>query len=251
MCSVHTKADFMRKILAEPDDDTSRLVYADFLEEHCDEPLRAKLIRVQCRLDEIERSIQKQVAKYNLDHKKAGTGVIIAGTIISDEKTELQKQEKELLNHGRVFDWIHFTQCLSGMPAVKYLGGGVCQFYYDKSTKSDLYTTWRRGFVESLTCTAEDWIRHSGGIWPSEEEPYYETAHPLKMVCFRRWMGLNELNYRLMGDGKTVIVRNKLLTRWYEIEPTIPRLEGTTRTSDLVNILFSSVYPGLQFELVS
>jgi uncharacterized protein (TIGR02996 family) len=40
---------FLQSILDEPDDDTPRLVYADWLEEH-GEPQRAAFIRAQCRL---------------------------------------------------------------------------------------------------------------------------------------------------------------------------------------------------------
>src|SRR5579884_893933 len=40
---------FLRAIFDAPDDDTPRLVYADFLDEHGD-PDRAELIRVQCQL---------------------------------------------------------------------------------------------------------------------------------------------------------------------------------------------------------
>jgi uncharacterized protein (TIGR02996 family) len=40
---------FLKAILAEPDDDTLRLVFADWLEEH-GQPERAEFIRVQCAL---------------------------------------------------------------------------------------------------------------------------------------------------------------------------------------------------------
>ncbi len=40
---------FLQDIVAHPDDDTPRLIYADWLDEH-DRPKRAELIRVQCRL---------------------------------------------------------------------------------------------------------------------------------------------------------------------------------------------------------
>jgi uncharacterized protein (TIGR02996 family) len=40
---------FLASIVAEPDDDTRRLAYADWLEEH-DQPERAEIIRVQCTL---------------------------------------------------------------------------------------------------------------------------------------------------------------------------------------------------------
>jgi uncharacterized protein (TIGR02996 family) len=40
---------FLRAVIDEPDDDTPRLVYADWLDEH-DDPARAEFIRVQCSL---------------------------------------------------------------------------------------------------------------------------------------------------------------------------------------------------------
>ena len=44
---------FLRAIIADPDDDLPRLVYADFLDETGD-PDRAEFVRVQCRLAETE-----------------------------------------------------------------------------------------------------------------------------------------------------------------------------------------------------
>jgi uncharacterized protein (TIGR02996 family) len=44
-----TREGFVCSIAEEPDDDTHRLVYADWLDEH-EEPERAELIRVQCEL---------------------------------------------------------------------------------------------------------------------------------------------------------------------------------------------------------
>ncbi len=47
--SVRQQQAFLRAINDGPDDDTPRLVYADWLDEHGD-PQRAELIRVQCRI---------------------------------------------------------------------------------------------------------------------------------------------------------------------------------------------------------
>src|SRR5215470_11482605 len=44
---------FRRDILANPDDDAVRLIYADWLDEHGDRD-RADFIRVQCRLAQLE-----------------------------------------------------------------------------------------------------------------------------------------------------------------------------------------------------
>ena len=46
-------AALLRTVLDHPDDDTPRLVYADWLEEHGD-PARAEFIRLQCRIAERE-----------------------------------------------------------------------------------------------------------------------------------------------------------------------------------------------------
>src|SRR5947208_8065654 len=43
------EAAFLRLILADPDADGPRLVYADWLDEHGD-PARAEFIRLQCRM---------------------------------------------------------------------------------------------------------------------------------------------------------------------------------------------------------
>jgi uncharacterized protein (TIGR02996 family) len=62
---------FVQAIAETPDDDTPRLVYADWLDEHGD-PQRAELIRVQCEL-------------------------VRAGVITYARQTELQARERELL----------------------------------------------------------------------------------------------------------------------------------------------------------
>src|SRR5579884_4558649 len=41
---------FLQAIIEEPDDDTSRLVYADWLDETGDDPARADFIRLQIQL---------------------------------------------------------------------------------------------------------------------------------------------------------------------------------------------------------
>jgi uncharacterized protein (TIGR02996 family) len=44
---------FLRAVAAAPDDDTPRLVFADWLDEH-GEPKRAEFIRVQCEMEQVE-----------------------------------------------------------------------------------------------------------------------------------------------------------------------------------------------------
>jgi uncharacterized protein (TIGR02996 family) len=65
---------FLQAILEEPDDDTHRLVYADWLDEHGD-PDRAEFIRVQCELTRLEGdddpTSAAQVRMAALQHREA------------------------------------------------------------------------------------------------------------------------------------------------------------------------------------
>ena len=59
---------FLRAILADPEDDTPRLVYADYLEEHGD-PDRAEFIRVQCAMAKLDEDDERR-----FDLEAAATG---------------------------------------------------------------------------------------------------------------------------------------------------------------------------------
>ncbi len=54
VASADNQNRLLRAILSNPDEDTPRLMYADWLDEH-DDPARAEFIRLQCRLAERER----------------------------------------------------------------------------------------------------------------------------------------------------------------------------------------------------
>lgn len=99
------KSAFLAAIIAEPEDDTRRLAYADYLEEH-DEAKRAAMIRHQIAF-------------------RGGSAGWTAEVLVG----ELTDAERELL---------------SRLP----LGGLV----------------FRRGFLESVTCTAADWLAHADAV---------------------------------------------------------------------------------------
>ena len=53
---MRDETGFLKTILDDPDDDTHRLVYADWLEEH-GEPERAAFVRLQLECDRLARGI--------------------------------------------------------------------------------------------------------------------------------------------------------------------------------------------------
>src|SRR5262249_52401492 len=59
--AVSTHEAFLAAVLETPDDDTPRLIYADWLDEH-GEPERGELIRLQCALAKMREGERARVA---------------------------------------------------------------------------------------------------------------------------------------------------------------------------------------------
>ena len=80
---------FVHSILDDPDDDTSRLVFADWLEEH-DRASHAELIRVQCELASLTEADHgsTRILNRRTRRKRKGGPRMMPMTRISDERTE-------------------------------------------------------------------------------------------------------------------------------------------------------------------
>jgi uncharacterized protein (TIGR02996 family) len=143
-------------IMSDKGDDTVRLVYADWLQEHGQEE-RAEFIRVQC---ELER------------HTKYIHGIKCHDIPV----LELLRRERELwVNYG--LGWLSPTTLIR----------------YDSLDPEVHDLVWKRGFVEKVTITAEDFITHADEIYwhPKQRIIYYDdtvqrecplTAQPLTKV---------------------------------------------------------------------
>jgi uncharacterized protein (TIGR02996 family) len=78
---------FLAAIIEDPDDDTPRLVYADWLEENGNSE-RAEFIRLQCRLATLDRYAQER------------------RPLVKREQEMLQRFGKHWLRQDRLSDWI-------------------------------------------------------------------------------------------------------------------------------------------------
>jgi uncharacterized protein (TIGR02996 family) len=131
---------FLAAIVAEPDDDTSRLVAADFLEEHGD-PKRAAFIRIQCELARLEASNQGRSLAAN----------------------ELRGKERAFL--GPFSDDPHWwatedcPELVRVVPAVR-TSSPLTNLRVEGAER----LTWRRGFVERVDCPAAEWLRHGAEV---------------------------------------------------------------------------------------
>src|SRR5262245_48414538 len=112
---------FVHSILSNPDDDTSRLVFADWLEEH-NRASHAELIRVQCELARLPKRSRKPEEK--------------------TRRQELASREKELLRQPEFFPtWP------AGTPKPSYDA-----FNYDifKRSPDAPKLEYERGFITAI-----------------------------------------------------------------------------------------------------
>jgi len=149
------RAAFVADICDHPADDTPRLIYADWLEEHGEEK-RAELIRVQCELSLADAVL------IDLDENR-------------DESVKLMNlmvREDELLDEFRSV-WAG-----ESLSSIDPLG---CVF--------------RRGFVHAIRCEESYWLEYGQAIMRSQpvevvrltgKEPRFSNAESTRSV-YRWW----------------------------------------------------------------
>lgn len=126
---------FVAAIVAEPDEDTPRLVAADFLEENGD-PARAAFIRLQVDLAQLETF---------------GTGWTLRAE-------ELRRKERAYLgarSEAALF-WAA-EECPELVRVDLTRTGGL-------HVEGAERLTWRRGFVDAVRCPAAEWLRHGVAV---------------------------------------------------------------------------------------
>lgn len=141
---------FVSAILANPDDDTVRLVAADFLEENGD-PDRAAFIRIQCALARLEADGQGQ----------------------SREADDLRKKERMFLgplSHTRLF-WA--AEACPELVTMTLPDRRVAPLALPQVQGAE-QLIWRRGFVDEVRCAAADWLKH--GVAVRSRQPVREVT---------------------------------------------------------------------------
>ena len=127
---------FLAAIIAEPDDDTPRLVAADFLEENGAAD-RAAFIRIQIALVNGQRPPQ--------GHRPVDC--------CPPEAEELKRRERAYLDlrstYAPVWAAEECAELVRGAPST---GAGADRL------------VWRRGFVERVYCTVSEWLQHGTAI---------------------------------------------------------------------------------------
>jgi len=147
---------FLQAIRDSPDDDTPRLVFADWLTENGDAD-RAEFIRVQCELARRWPLAPPGTAYYDFPPGRRR------------EYPEYQR----LLARAREL-WEHVppgATCTNGYEWTRAVGdlfgehlSSVQEWFCIGNFSESVRWTCRRGFVESVTCPGDDWVRHGDAV---------------------------------------------------------------------------------------
>lgn len=126
----------LRAICEDPGDMGLREIYADWLEEH-GETERSSFIHVQVELADLPRCDISEYDAIFVQHLKDYCRCC-----------DLRRRERELL-HAHEGDWLEWLKTAWGAEWVP---------------SRDLEYTFRRGFVETITCNCADWLQHGPQI---------------------------------------------------------------------------------------
>lgn len=176
------QAAFLKAICAEPEDDTPRLVYADWLDEQGDAD-RAEFIRVQCEL------------AHDPGREKACRETCQPPDFEGCPQRALCRREKELLSE-------HETEWRGPILGAQRLAVDASTWVGYRSVLYFWPAEFRRGFVGAITCSWQDWRTHHAALLLSA---------PLTAVRFTTWPELEYVKrvglkhtVRLRGMGRLV-----------------------------------------------
>lgn len=156
MSAVATAGDaLLRDVLEHPDDDTPRLILADWLEEHGGEAERADFIRSQVVLATYKRETCPNAPVEGVPESLFGYPVLLEGENPNRcgrcRWCGLKEQEKALLNAHGLSRWVPngWEGWVEGRQA------------------------FHRGFIETLRMDGDSWVQHADTIL---------AQHPIEQV---------------------------------------------------------------------
>jgi uncharacterized protein (TIGR02996 family) len=159
---------FLAAITASPDDDTPRLVFADWLQEHGEDE-RAEFIRVQCeiaRLDQVDATCPF-ITEYSRPEPGAVPVERWTEGVCQCRGCVLVRRERELWDSAAQSMLRELPEAVAGLEVDEKL------FADDHDFGVGIVGLLRRGFTSAVTCTADDWFDHATVI---------RESHPVRRV---------------------------------------------------------------------
>ena len=233
----------LKAILDNPEEDTPRLMFADEVE--ADQPHRAEFIRVGCELARTPETVEVvedwpvevvdgDTVRVSGGGFGAGFGADAAVTYalrgdtltttrraVNPEYKRLCDRKNELLAR-HAYDWLPEIAGLDKFAIGRRGGAGSYFVGYLRKVMAPrgvllpappprLTTEFRRGFVERVTCSGDDWARRGDAIL---------AAHPVRRVTLTTWPAFADNRYRQRGIP--AVVRQNLRILWPRVEFVLP-----------------------------
>lgn len=227
------RESFLAAIIADPQEDAPRLIFADWLEEHGERD-RAEFIRVQCELAMTPESPIKTPGNiFQLsDEEYDWWNCAAAKPCRFDPFTKtgelcryhaLKKREQEL-HEAHILSWLG-VELLDLCSLYDYLdvtnfdsaGGSEIQRVY-----RDISPVWRRGFIAEITLSCQDCLQHGEQLLRSTPLEKVTLTHVTAGVTLHEGYGLtcSVVPYPHAADSTPPV---KLSVRdgglWYETKP--------------------------------
>jgi uncharacterized protein (TIGR02996 family) len=220
-------AEFLAAVIAAPDDDNPRLIAADWLDERGD--VRGEFIRVQvelARTPEPAVTTQGRIAADDVDDMRSRCRrcrEVPAGLC---RWHELCRRERELLDR--------YTFGFIAAPSVPHRAWRLDSDPLCADDPAFLGCTFRRGFIESITCDWASWlIAHEHVYWhPDQPRDCPPGACPLREVRLTTWP---EPSWLLSRDEMWRIAE-------MQVDATRPR-------NWMTHQVLAAEWPGITFEL--
>jgi uncharacterized protein (TIGR02996 family) len=198
---------FVHNILNNPEDDTTRLVFADWLEEH-DQVAHAELIRIQCELARLSKRSREPKEKAR--------------------REKLVAREKELLRQPEFFPtWpagmpkpgYEVFKKGSDAPKLKYERGFIAgirvldgELMTPEWARSPWHTLLREGKALAVQLYGDQ-----GGLQTTYFFAPYEMADLAEHASLSRVTLINLFEGHLTDDNLGVLARSRLLTQLRQV----------------------------------
>ncbi len=212
-------------ILARPDEDTPRLMFADWLDEHA-QPVRAEFVRVQVQLADLLRRMAR------------------AG-LCPPPRTRTAAEHKRYpelfgLLARQALIWPTYSEWFPFAPVPQDHAAATCEDIFNKlcvyarSGTLPWVSLTQRGFVKAVQCSAANWLTHADALL---------ARHPIERVRLTDVAGARDhVRHGWRNGHKCQLGFRGRKMRVLALPPSAPGSESTWPH------LLEAEWPGLAFE---
>ena len=165
---------FLDAIIAEPEDDAVRLIYADWIDQQGEHD-RASLIRIQCELEDLRKT----------DYQCPFEGRPVINCPCKD--CSLDRCQTQLLTYKSRRDWFYGLVLSESEFTDK-----EC-IWFEHLGISTMIHLWNRGFVSTVACEWLDW---------NAQADWIIRHHPIEEVSLLTWPKLDHLPFAFTGVNR-------------------------------------------------